>query len=776
MKSVFRITGCPLYRSPTKLQLPFDKLLQQMEPGQILSLTILRENGRPAVYLASPLGDNVTRAHLTNGAFLSEPSKAPVINAKVRMIVLRGVSRTVTGLADGDIAQHFLTAEIDAPLPCAEICRALLQASEGAGITLIVQNTGPLRGNRRMLLERQTNRNSLTEALLSAPAVYQAAFAVFGAPSDCSVIAAAAATNGLAFQSVAPVSCTANAIFAVLERMQATEFLRYMFLREELRLLGHLCTDGTEGNLPVNKDTVPNELPFELKDAGPDAIRLGKTADGRFVSLPSRSLLRHFFVGGTPGSGKGNLLFGICAQLAFHKVPFLVIESAKNEFHYLQKVIPDLNTFRSKAGEYTCNPFALPKGVRLSEYKPALQETLRACFRLDGPLEELFNSTLEKCFADAGYNDDSRLGDPGTEPFGLHEFMQTFEKMLRQSDYSQRVGTDMRAAGLVRLEKLISLNRSVYDTFKTVQPEVLVSGQTVLQLNALTSVESKQLFCTMLLISIGAYLRLTRHSSHGVRLVIVLDEAHNLLKAVTATTGEQYSFADDFLAMMLELRSIGVGFIVCDQSADNLPPMISGVCDTKVFMGASPVSGVGSEANRRYLRLDDEGADHLFLLKPGDGLFSTAESGRSFFFHTPNVIDLLGLEQPLEARNAYLEQHPELLACPYKECMYCPAVKLCSVQIRHVAASNAICLTNHNERFKNLWKSAELEPAYSAAVRRLFTDAEKLSHQNNAVFFCTLINYLRNFNRRSSVKLPPKTLMKSAVDFLRNIKRISENK
>ena len=392
---------------------------------------------------------------------------------------------------------------------------------------------------------------------------------------------------------------------------------------------------------------------------------------------------------------------------------------------------------------------------------------IRAGFRLDGPLEALFNKTLDQCFADAGYNDNSKAGDPGTEPFGMNEFIETFERTLREeTGYSGRVGSDVRAAGIVRLGTLMNLSRAVFDTVKTVPPEALISGRTVLQLNRMTSTETKQLFCTMLLISLGAKLRLTTRSSDALRLVIVLDEAHNLLNAVTTASGERYSFADDFLAMLLELRSLGVGIIVSDQSADHLPPMISAICHTKIFMGGSSASGVDSY--RRTFGLDDAGAERLCLLGPGDGLLNVVGDARSYFFHTPNLIDLFGLQAPLKPVNAWLSAHPETLTCPYRECARCPAAGRCSSQARTVAVSNAIRLRRYNEGIRKA-KDAASAQAFADAVkpvlRRIFTEAGALAGQNDAVYYCTLVNYLRTYNRENARKLPVDRVLASAQWF-----------
>ena len=75
--------------------------------------------------------------------------------------------------------------------------------------------------------------------------------------------------------------------------------------------------------------------------------------------------------------------------------------------------------------------------------------------------------------------------------------------------------------------------------------------------------------------------------------MIILDEAHNLLRGAEKSDGEGvYSFAENFQNLLLEMRSIGVGFIIADQTADNVPTTIPDICGTKVFLGPSRFSGI----------------------------------------------------------------------------------------------------------------------------------------------------------------------------------------
>lgn len=63
------------------------------------------------------------------------------------------------------------------------------------------------------------------------------------------------------------------------------------------------------------------------------------------------------------------------------------------------------------------------------------------------------------------------------------------------------------------------------------------------------------MFATMILISLAAYLRINAKHSSRLQLVIILDEAHNLLRGAEKSDGEGvYSFAENFQNLLLEMR------------------------------------------------------------------------------------------------------------------------------------------------------------------------------------------------------------------------------
>ena len=268
--------------------------------------------------------------------------------------------------------------------------------------------------------------------------------------------------------------------------------------------------------------------------------------------------------------------------------------------------------------------------------------------------------------------------------------MLEFNRLLDQNGYSGKTMADIKSAGRTRMHALLDANPDVYDT--AVQPipiTELLNGENLLQLNCLTTIEAKQMFATMILISLAAYLRINAKHSSRLQLVIILDEAHNLLRGAEKSDGEGvYSFAENFQNLLLEMRSIGVGFMIADQTADNVPTTIPDICGTKVFLGPSRFSGI--ERYAALFRADETTLEHLYLLGPGEGVYTTYKMSVGAYFSTPNIIDRYQMEEGYPAENSFVERNARTLFETYLECRTCASRGHCTLEQKQQARQTAI--------------------------------------------------------------------------------------
>ena len=118
--------------------------------------------------------------------------------------------------------------------------------------------------------------------------------------------------------------------------------------------------------------------------------------------------------------------------------------------------------------------------------------------------------------------------------------------------------------------------------------------------------------------------------------MILVDESHNLF------AGAEGPFARDFQNLLLELRSVGVAFLLADQSLDALPRVVSDTPANKIFLSGARSSGILPYAGE--LGLDDAALRELWQLGPGQGLYADSMAPRAVYFRAPNVIDACHLE------------------------------------------------------------------------------------------------------------------------------------
>lgn len=522
------------------------------------------------------------------------------------------------------------------------------------------------------------------------------------------------------------------------------------------------CSIVSTFNNILSEDTVtPNLYTLWNSDATrffkeeDNSVCIGSSLyDEQEYHLARQKLRQGLLIVGSSGSGKGNQLFRIIEQLK--DVPMLIFESAKQEMHHLQKVIPQLQTWRPIAGQFLLNPFEIPEELTLSEYRASLIQILRTCFRLDGPLEELFISTLNRCFYKAKYTDSSKSNDPFVLKWGLHEFIIEYSRMINESGYSPKTKDDMKQAGLTRLKALLDSNPDVYDTDHSINLVDLIKKESVnlIQLNSLPTIEAKQSLATMLLISLGTYMQLRfQHceDQNKLRLLIVMDESHNLLKSVNDINGVSYSFADDFANLMLTLRSVGVGFIVSDQTTANIPNVIADACDSKMFMGSSRFSGIADYLD--FLGADDELLKNLYRLEKGSGVLSFSGAPHGVVFKTPNYIDTFSLSERVEINNAFIHLTESQKAASFFECQFCPdyldEAKCClksKQQARQIVQEFIFREGNPYEWNYYNRDNEKVDFFKQSRKRKMFLVTKELNKRFKCRNYCSFIQWLRTCN------------------------------
>ena len=347
--------------------------------------------------------------------------------------------------------------------------------------------------------------------------------------------------------------------------------------------------------MPIGSDSVRSGLNVNYTDAVIHSFRKGIISDadlffGRLKASPDykiglkiSDLTKHMFVCGTPGSGKTSFCVGLLDRLwRDHKIPFLVIEPAKTEYRALIETIPDLQVFtpgNDFVSPFIFNPFIPPKNVKLGPYKTVLKTAFEAGVSMSSPLDMIFERSINNCYSDHLWLDYYDIGS-GADIFDINEFMHCFRKTFRSIGYVGEA-SNIGRAGEIRLE---SISR-MFDGYSSIPIEDMLSKPTVIELAAIENPQQKALLISIILLSILSYVNENFKNDGVLKNVLLLEEAHILLDADSENSSKDansVAIAQSLVKKILaELRSFGLGMVVCDQSPRRVGLDILALTDIK---------------------------------------------------------------------------------------------------------------------------------------------------------------------------------------------------
>jgi len=440
--------------------------------------------------------------------------------------------------------------------------------------------------------------------------------------------------------------------------------------------------------LPVGSDTVYAGLTVNESDkasrtyadniVGGGDIAVGtlkSSSHGDTIGISLKDLTKHMLIVGTPGSGKTTFSVSLLDRLwKDHKIPFLVIEPAKNEYRALVKSIPDLQVFtpgKNFISPFVFNPFMPPKNVKLETYKSTLKTAFAAAVSMSAPLDKIFEESVNNCYSDFHWLDTYTSDDKG-RIFNITDFIKCFEETFEGIGYTGEANNIGRA-GLVRLQSLVNL----FDNYYSIPIEDLLKKPTVIELAAIENGYQKALIISLLLLSILAYVNSNYIGEGSLRNIILLEEAHVLLDSDTnAGEGEANpsAIAQGLIKRMLaEIRSYGVGVVIADQSPRKVTTDVVALTDIKLAFRLV-------EANDKQILADSSNMsetqrDRLARLKPGEaflffGKLDEPEEIRTEDYRLAHNINITLSDEGIKSLSTYWNDRKDKLR-PYPECGYC---------------------------------------------------------------------------------------------------------
>jgi hypothetical protein len=385
-------------------------------------------------------------------------------------------------------------------------------------------------------------------------------------------------------------------------------------------------------------------------------VQIGRFETSGEASVPLDDLTKHALIVGFTGTGKTKTVLHLLHQLwADHRVPFLVIESAKSEYRGLLGM-PEFNLADGSSGlmvytagndgvsPYRLNPFELLPGVRVEAHVNRLQTCFEAALPPFGPLASILEQSLIEIYRDAGWmmTETATAADPPIFPT-MVDFARKLQRIGLSRGYEGEFKATLQAAITGRIMPLTRAMHGSKGNMLDVarnrpSAQELFARPTVLELKDLNQ-QDKALISMFLLTLLREYreLRAAEEGEHGhLRHVTVIEEAHNVLQDVASTGGQeggradvQYRAVQAFCAMLTEIRAYGEGIVIADQSPVKLAP--DAIRNTNLQIAHQLRDTRDRLAIANAMIMTDEQRDYLGRLRAGHaGVFYTGLQKASF--------------------------------------------------------------------------------------------------------------------------------------------------
>lgn len=342
----------------------------------------------------------------------------------------------------------------------------------------------------------------------------------------------------------------------------------------------------------------------------------GRVVEGSEFRISKEDVRKHIFVSGLTGSGKTTTVKHI---LNYIDTFFLVIESAKREYRRLlaeEKYHENLDVYTvgdSNIKPIRHNPFMVLPQVSVITHIDNLKSIFYASFSLYGPMPYILEKCIYNIYQDRGWNlttgEHQRVTIKIFEDCKNHRFIYpTIRDLINEVNryvkdelkYDRELKDNIRSAIVARLESLaVGAKGFLFNTHEAIDIKDFLNRNVVLELESLSDDDDKAFFVGLILALVSEYrqsnarqsesVQDTRDARDDLRHVLVIEEAHRLLKNVqTERTHEMLGnpkgkAVESFCNLIAEMRSYGQGVIVAEQIPTKIAPDVIKNTNTKII-------------------------------------------------------------------------------------------------------------------------------------------------------------------------------------------------
>lgn len=314
------------------------------------------------------------------------------------------------------------------------------------------------------------------------------------------------------------------------------------------------------------------------------------------ADLDLDSLTMHTFITGTTGSGKSNTVYCMLDGLtrARKDVHFLIIEPAKGEYKAVFGQRGDVHVYGTNPDVtkiLRINPFRFCPGIHVLEHIDRLLSIFNVCWPMEAAMPAVLKQALERAYASAGWDLRRSVNSASTRLFpSFVDVMHEVEQIMDESAYSSDNKGDYKGALCTRLNELATGLNSMIFVPDDLSDAQLFDENVIVDLSRIGSPETKALLMGLLVIRLQEYRQSTQTAPNAkLRHITVLEEAHHLLKRTsTQQSMDSANLVGKSVEMLsnafAEMRSCGEGFIIADQSPEQMDMSVLRNTNTKIVM------------------------------------------------------------------------------------------------------------------------------------------------------------------------------------------------
>jgi len=397
----------------------------------------------------------------------------------------------------------------------------------------------------------------------------------------------------------------------------------------------------------VPRRVAPPEFLLPMRDSEtPDTVSIGSVMFKRkkldqVYGIPIHDFCHHVGLYGGTGSGKTNTAKHLLDELSKFQIPFLVIDPSTTEFRELCERVDDLRVFTAgdeDTAPFRNNPFHVLPGAPIHKHIENLATCFIAYWPTEGILVEHIMKVFRRVYTLAGWDP---LTNARGRPIILSDLTEAKDMVISELEYGSRLNQDLIGALKARFESVLDdpVLAVMLNTERGITIPELLEHPTVLEMRGLS--ESKAgLVTSLLLVGVAEYLEARgRSPNQELRHVLVLEEAHHVLKQVNTGGGLFDSHAiqqqaiNAIVQLLREARGYGLGVVILDQSPSDLATTavkLPGITITHFLKDSRERALVGSQAN-----LTENQTQYVGVLKKGEAIVHSGFSEQAVNVQVP---------------------------------------------------------------------------------------------------------------------------------------------